>query len=274
VSACGSAYDTVVSVRNGSCTGTQVACNDDSCGLSSQLTFAGVANTTYYIRVAGYQGLTGAYSLVINGGNGAVPPSNDDCANRIGIGLGATAFSNVGATTDGPTHVLCNFFGNNNITNDVWFNYPCFTTGNLTVDTCGASFDSKLAVYSSSGCTNYEARILACSDDVCGNNATVTIPVTAGQNYTIRVGGFAGAVGSGNLNLTLVVPPSCSWQADGCFADYNNDSSIDGDDVIAFFADWDSGNPCADSAGDGVDGDDVIAFFGSWDSNGAGFPGC
>jgi hypothetical protein len=62
---------------------------------------------------------------------------------------------------------------------------------------------------------------------------------------------------------------------DGCFADYNNDEGIDGDDVIAFFADWDTNRSCADvDNSDGVDGDDVIAFFGAWDANGTGFPGC
>ncbi|MFZ4572868.1 MAG: hypothetical protein ACOYN0_00640 [Phycisphaerales bacterium] len=69
--------------------------------------------------------------------------------------------------------------------------------------------------------------------------------------------------------------PACSWAGDGCFADYNNDGGIDGDDVIAFFADWDAGTACADAdASTGVDGDDVIAFFGAWDAGGIGFPGC
>ncbi len=69
--------------------------------------------------------------------------------------------------------------------------------------------------------------------------------------------------------------PSCAWQADGCYSDYNNDGGIDGDDVIAFFGDWDGSVPCADMDGSGgVDGDDVISFFGAWDAGGVGFPGC
>ncbi len=72
-----------------------------------------------------------------------------------------------------------------------------------------------------------------------------------------------------------ICAPACSWQADGCFADYNNDGGIDGDDVISFFADWDAGTGCADADNStGVDGDDVIAFFGAWDAGGVGFPGC
>ncbi|MFN7337951.1 MAG: GC-type dockerin domain-anchored protein, partial [bacterium] len=42
---------------------------------------------------------------------------------------------------------------------------------------------------------------------------------------------------------------------------------VDGDDVITFFADWDSASPAADVDGSGgVDGDDVILFFERWDA--------
>jgi hypothetical protein len=82
----------------------------------------------------------------------------------------------------------------------------------------------------------------------------------------------------GNINLAGLVgtpPVVCPWAADGCFADFNNDGGIDGDDVIAFFGNWDTSVDCADVDGsDGVDGDDVILFFAAWDISGAGFPGC
>ncbi|MFZ4574645.1 MAG: hypothetical protein ACOYN0_09625, partial [Phycisphaerales bacterium] len=52
-----------------------------------------------------------------------------------------------------------------------------------------------------------------------------------------------------------------------CFADYDCSSGVDGDDVIAFFGDWDTGNAAADVDGSGgVDGDDVIVFFAQWDA--------
>ncbi len=52
-----------------------------------------------------------------------------------------------------------------------------------------------------------------------------------------------------------------------CVGDYDCNAAIDGDDVIAFFGDWDAGNISADVDGStGVDGDDVIAFFGGWDN--------
>jgi hypothetical protein len=42
---------------------------------------------------------------------------------------------------------------------------------------------------------------------------------------------------------------------------------VDGDDVIEFFADWDTNAIEADVDGStGVDGDDVILFFVRWDN--------
>lgn len=65
VQLCGSNYDTVLSVHS-ACPGTvinQIACNDDSCGLQSIVQFLASAGNDYLIRVAGYNGNTGNYTL-------------------------------------------------------------------------------------------------------------------------------------------------------------------------------------------------------------------
>lgn len=65
---CGSSYDTVLSVHTG-CPGdtsNQVACNDDSCGLSSRVSVAVQAGVPHYIRIAGYEGATGTFILTAN----------------------------------------------------------------------------------------------------------------------------------------------------------------------------------------------------------------
>lgn len=51
-----------------------------------------------------------------------------------------------------------------------------------------------------------------------------------------------------------------------CPADWNQDTGVDGDDIIAFFADWDANNGDFNEDG-GSDGDDVIEFFARWDAN-------
>ncbi len=59
------------------------------------------------------------------------------------------------------------------------------------------------------------------------------------------------------------VPDEC----DPCLSDYDHSGGVDGDDVIAFFADWDTNVISADIDGSGgVDGDDVILFFTLWDA--------
>jgi hypothetical protein len=254
-------YDTVVSVFTGTCGAlTQVGCNDDSCGLRSNVTLAATAGTTYYVRVAGYNGATGAFKIKATGGGGIAPPFNDDCANRSGIPLGNTPFTTVGSSTDGPTHAGCNFFGSNQITNDIWFNYPSACDGRLVISTCaGTTYDSKIAVYDGYGCLNYESRLLACSDDDCGSGqSTVTINAVAGAFYTIRVGGFGGATGAGTLNLECLP---------NCIGDFNQDGGVDGGDIEAFVAAWENGDSASDVNQDGgVDGDDVSAFFGHWEA--------
>jgi hypothetical protein len=278
VNTCGSypPYDTVLSVYSGTCGALMLlGCNDDSynggnnaCGsgnYSSGLSLAMTGGQTYLIRVGGYNNGTGNFPIRAIGGGGVIPPPNDDCNARPGLGMGPTSFTNVGATTDGPAHAACLFSGNDTITNDLWWNFPSTFNGNLRVDTCSpmTNFDTKIAVYSGSGCTNFDARLLACNDDdaACGSlRSAVTIPVLAGQNYTIRVGGFNGATGSGVLTLTQV--PSCGS------ADFNHDGDIGTDaDIEAFFACL-GGSCCAtcgsaDFNGDGDLGTDadIEAFF-------------
>ncbi len=48
-------------------------------------------------------------------------------------------------------------------------------------------------------------------------------------------------------------------------ADYDQSGGVDGDDIAAFFADWQEGKPCADvDQSAGVDGDDIEFFYVRW----------
>ncbi len=276
LSTCGSTYDTVLSVHS-SCGTPSIQCNDDhgqgttfcAANLSSRISMNMIAGTTYYIRVSGYNGNAGDFTLTITGGNGVVPPANDDCGNRAGIGLGNTSFSTIGATTDGIAHASCNANGSNTISNDIWYNFPSECDGNLTISTCNdADFNTRIAVYNGQGCSDYEARLLTCSDDTneCASGTTsITLPVVSGQNYTIRVGGHNGASGSGHLTLTCTPASSCP----ACAADYDNNGGVDGGDLASFFADFEQGAECADVDGNGgVDGGDLATFFGLFEAGG------
>jgi hypothetical protein len=69
----GTNYDSTLQIFDG--TGgcgalVSLGCNDDSCGLSSSLTTPVTGGVTYYIRVGGFGGSTGTFSLNINGPTG------------------------------------------------------------------------------------------------------------------------------------------------------------------------------------------------------------
>jgi len=53
-------YDTGLSIWEGS---TQRACNDDSCGLRSQLTWQAPTTGNFVIRIGGFGGQTGSYTM-------------------------------------------------------------------------------------------------------------------------------------------------------------------------------------------------------------------
>lgn len=66
-SLCGSVYDTKIAVYEGcGCppTGARLACNDDACGVQSEVVFPVQAGGEYMIRIGGYRGERGAGVLV------------------------------------------------------------------------------------------------------------------------------------------------------------------------------------------------------------------
>lgn len=57
-------YDTVLSVHDG-CPpgGGEITCNDDECSLQSRVTWEAVAGQTYWLRVSGFSGAAGDFTL-------------------------------------------------------------------------------------------------------------------------------------------------------------------------------------------------------------------
>ncbi len=205
--------DSVCTVVNQSaCTltfGVGGACTTNPCNPSGRCCSAGVCNITLQ------HGCIGTFTVGIASCTpNTCPPLSDNCNDRAGIPIGSTPFDTTNATTDGPAHASCQQSGTTDqqVGNDVWFNHPCQFTGTLDIDTCGSTFDTKLAVYNGYGCADFETRLMACNDDNtaatptgCGAGtlqSKITINVVCGEHYTIRVGGFNGAVGTGVLTLT------------------------------------------------------------------------
>ncbi|MBK7874440.1 MAG: lamin tail domain-containing protein [Planctomycetes bacterium] len=200
--------DTKVAVYDGAtCPGAAaIACNDDSCGLTSQLSFTAVSGNSYTIQLGAFPGEPGGTGNFTLSGP-PVPPANDDCAAAEAIaGAGTFPFNTTNATTgtQGQSHVSCG--GASNF-KDVWFQWTApATPGIATVNNCGsASFDSKIAAFDGAGCPVGAA--LACNDDFCGAQSQIQFGFAANAVYMIQVGAFsATGGGAGSINITVGAP--------------------------------------------------------------------
>ncbi len=131
------------------------------------------------------------------------PPANDDCALAIAACPGE---SYVGSTSNATNDANASCATSNN-SPDVWYTYTPGTNGTLTASLCnGTAYDSAMSIYS--GCPGTLGNELACDDDACssGGPSEISIGVTAGLTYLIRVSGWDNSAGPYVLELT---GPAC-----------------------------------------------------------------
>lgn len=228
-------YDSILAAYS-SCGGTQLVCNDDTCGLLSTITVPVNVGSTYKIRLAGFNNQTGTGVL---GWTAPPEPSNNDCADAISTGNGTFNFTIVGATNDYPGSC-----GSSASSPDVWFRYTASCTGTATATTCNiAGYDTVLSALNTCGGTE-----IVCLDDFCGLQTTIAFNAVAGQQYLIRVSGFSTRTGSGQIRFAC------------CACDWNHDGSLNSQDFFDFITPFFSGN--ADFNGSGrTDSQDFFDFI-------------
>jgi len=183
-------------------------------------TFAGniTAGTWYAIQVVGGLSIQVTPAALVFGGQmpggttyqytmsvtvGA-PPANDTCAAATTLTGTSVSGNTLTATNDGSSS--CDATGN-----DVWYtitNGP--DSGTLLLNTCGATIDTVISVYSS--CPGTLTNEIACNDDCggtpCGGpGSCLSVPIAAGQTLKIRVSDKGGPGGAFTLNWSLLVPP-------------------------------------------------------------------
>ena len=200
----GSSFDTTLGVYTGTRvdTLTTLGENDDTVefGGASRVTLTVTAGTVYRLRVAGFFGDEG--SIVLNW-NPTTSPPNDLFSNARTISgpSGRVTGSNVGATdeTGEPG------FGSSS--SSVWWQWRAPSSGRVTIDTIGSSFDTTLGVYT--GTRVDTLTTLGENDDAVefGGASRVTLTVTAGTVYRLRVAGFFGDEGSIVLNWNPTTSP-------------------------------------------------------------------
>lgn len=203
ISLCGSPMgDTLIGVYSGTCGNlTQIACNDDTCALRSQVCATGlVIGQTYYVQVASYDDESrGSYRVELRCPC-PTPPANDTCGQAQSASVpSSTTSSTFNATPEG-TIPACGFSIVN--TQGVWYR----VTGNgrqFTASTCGgfSDYDTKLSVYCGS-CS--QLNCITENDDApdCLVLSRVQWCTQPGQTYYVLVSGFNGAVGNFTLSFS------------------------------------------------------------------------
>jgi hypothetical protein len=138
------------------------------------------------------------------------PPANDDVSNAQSVGnVTDLAFDTTEATVDGPEACMTS--------PNIWYCYTATCTGSATISLCGSEFDTKLAVYYGCSSSPSSSDMIQCSDDFCGRQSEVVVPVIAGNEYLIEVGGYnILESGLGVLSIycdddPVYTPPNDDW---------------------------------------------------------------
>ncbi len=239
----GSDYDTVISVHDripqAGNTG-QIACNDDANfaapnNHASLVTFNATGGTTYYVRVGGYNGQSGNYTLRSVASYASTP---DTPAQAQQVSQLTTYFQTCSATSSVGLPIPCA----GQAAKDIWFTYTAPASGMADINTCVSGFDTVLVVYTGTPQTGPQ-QVVACNDDgSCGGfpslYSRVNVALTQGQSYLIRIGGFDPLdYGEGTLVLYPPLPcDSVDFNGDGLFPD-----TQDITDFLSVF----SGGTCA-----------------------------
>jgi len=192
----GSTFDTRLQVLDGTCGAlVSLGCNDDSGGgLQSRLQLVAPSTNPLFVRVAGFNALTGTGVLNVSD---TFP--GDECAAALPLPTGVTAFNTVGASTSAPAF-SCGSGGS-----DIWFAYTAVGIGNsVTVSACGSPYDTVIEAYSG---TCGALTSIICNDDFCLSQSQVSFVTPALGTYFIRVGGFASQSGTGSLTVTDTPAP-------------------------------------------------------------------
>ena len=172
----------------------------------------GIDGASFARRAAAAGGIlaaSAAVALASAAPSGLLAP-NDDCATAAPVFDGLNAgLSNVGSTTSGGVPAACV-----GINSDVWFSYTASCTGTAVFTTCpagaGTLADTVVQVFDGTGGCGALVSV-GCNDDSCGLRSSVSVPVTSGTLYYVRIGDFGAtspATGTFDLTITCCAGPA------------------------------------------------------------------
>ena len=207
ISLCGGGtdYDSVLRVFDDCNLANELAFNDDSCGLQSEVSFMSDGTATYYIMVEGFGTNTGNFSLDVTCED---PLPNDLCDGAIAISCGdSISGTTISATVDDPA--LAPDCGAAVDSPGVWYSLTDDSglAGDITVSLCnGTAFDTKLSVYTGD-CSAPPLTCVTANDDSCGLQSEVTFASDGNTTFLILVHAFGGATGDFTLDVTCLPTP-------------------------------------------------------------------
>jgi len=142
-----------------------------------------------------------------------------------------------GATNDGDASC-----GSSNSSPDVWYTFTAPETGKVSVDTIGSTLDTVLSIHAA-GTPNTS---LVCNDDIIPSierDSRVTMNVTQGQSYLVRVAGFSGNSGEYTLHIRMQCPADLTTGAIAGQAGYGlPNGPLNNDDFFYYLAQFSAGN--------------------------------
>jgi hypothetical protein len=228
----GGTADTKLWVYDGSAGCGSLVCvtaNDDIEGspFRSKLAFVAASGVDYYILLAPFSSTATTLTTVLTISADATP-ANDDCgsAEVISGGSGSTSGTTVGATGINQTTDLanpsCQSTSSGTAVFDVWYEYMAPCSANFTFHTCG-SYDTILSVHTACPTASLSNQLTptasSCNDDGasgCTPGSSVTVALSGGTTYMIRVVGKVGSAAGGSFTLTWATADSDGDGFDDC----------------------------------------------------------
>lgn len=199
---------------------TPIICADGGCGAGATVTTDLNAGTAYDIVVwkrgsaPPAEGAT-AVQLRVS----VAPPDNDSCARAEPIPANgpfpylATRIGNISsATTDGdPPAPSCA----SDISRSVWYSFRPATSSTYRFETCAGTTgttlpDTVIGIYTASGSCGGSYTAVACNNDGCGTQSSLSAALSANTTYYVvvwKIGASAPAPDAAALQLRVVREP-------------------------------------------------------------------
>jgi hypothetical protein len=192
-------YDTVLHAHAASACAVadELACNDDFAGTNvSEVNVDSPPSGTVWLVADSYTASSGG-TFTLTSSTTAL--NNDTCASVIPLRANGRYTGTTTGRVSDFTGVSCQA---NTTGEDVIYSITARSSGTITLDTCGSSFDTVLYVGTTCG-----AFATACDDDAgsgaCGElTSTTSFAATAGTTYYIVVDGYNSQDGTYVLNVS------------------------------------------------------------------------